>query len=100
MKPSKINKYVILTLAVILIAGLISCQKDKPASEVTNTPSEASVDKPTASEITELMAALNLHQFKEPVQAPDFELTSVTGKKVSLSQYRGNVVLLTFWATW
>jgi peroxiredoxin len=32
--------------------------------------------------------------------APDFTLSTVDGKKVKLSDYRGKAVLLNFWATW
>jgi peroxiredoxin len=32
--------------------------------------------------------------------APDFELRSLDGKQVRLSDYRGKAVLLNFWATW
>jgi peroxiredoxin len=32
--------------------------------------------------------------------APSFEAKTLEGKMVSLSDYRGKVVLLTFWATW
>ena len=32
--------------------------------------------------------------------APDFELTSLDGKPVKLSDYRGQAVLVNFWATW
>ena len=32
--------------------------------------------------------------------APDFELTLVGGGKVRLSDLRGQVVVLNFWATW
>ena len=32
--------------------------------------------------------------------APDFELASLDGRKVKLSDYRGKAVLLNFWATW
>ena len=32
--------------------------------------------------------------------APDFTLKDLDGKNVELSQYRGKVVLVNFWATW
>src|SRR5713101_6156059 len=32
--------------------------------------------------------------------APDFTLKDLDGKDVSLSQYKGKVVLINFWATW
>ncbi len=34
------------------------------------------------------------------VQAPDFELVSLDGQKVKLSDFRGKTVVLNFWATW
>ena len=33
-------------------------------------------------------------------QAPEFSLKDVNGRTVKLSEYRGDVVLLNFWATW
>ena len=33
-------------------------------------------------------------------EAPDFVLKSVAGRNVRLSEYRGEVVMLSFWATW
>jgi peroxiredoxin len=33
-------------------------------------------------------------------EAPDFVLKSVSGRNVRLSEYRGEVVMLSFWATW
>ena len=34
------------------------------------------------------------------MQAEDFRLTDLEGKSQSLSQYRGKIVLVNFWATW
>jgi tetratricopeptide (TPR) repeat protein len=36
----------------------------------------------------------------EPKPAPDFELATLNGKKLRLSDLRGKVVVLNFWATW
>ena len=33
-------------------------------------------------------------------EAPDFVLKSSSGKNMRLSEYRGEVVMLSFWATW
>ncbi|MEM7432434.1 MAG: TlpA disulfide reductase family protein [Pseudomonadota bacterium] len=33
-------------------------------------------------------------------QAPDFALKSSTGENLRLSEYRGDVVMINFWATW
>ena len=42
---------------------------------------------------------LNLSGGNRPA-APEFALTDINGKPLSLAQYKGKVVLLDFWATW
>jgi len=36
----------------------------------------------------------------EGQEAPDFALKSSTGENLRLSEYRGDVVMINFWATW
>ena len=47
-----------------------------------------------------LVRAASVKPDKERHEAPDFALKDADGKTVRLSEYRGKVVLLDFWATW
>ena len=43
---------------------------------------------------------LEYAKFSDQQAAPDFVLKDVTGKDVKLSDFRGKIVVLNFWATW
>lgn len=45
-------------------------------------------------------AALNVDRMAPPKPAPAFELPDLDGRTHRLSDLRGKVVLLFFWATW
>lgn len=44
--------------------------------------------------------ALRITQFDEDIEAPDVALTTTAGEVLRLSDLKGKVVLLNFWATW
>lgn len=42
----------------------------------------------------------NSSSLQEGDPAPDFELTTLTGKKTNLSDFKGKKIILNFWASW
>ena len=54
----------------------------------------------SAPAAAEPAAAQALHPAQTPRLAPDFELPDLDGRLHKLSDYRGQVVVLNFWATW
>lgn len=81
-----------LLLIVALIAiALTNFVKTKVAeNEKVDTSTTQEVSTKSAQD-----SGLAIHQ-----TAPDFKLTTLDGKVVKLSDYRGKKVLLNFWATW
>jgi len=41
-----------------------------------------------------------VQQFKIPVEAPEFKLKELGGGQFSLSEFRGKVIILNFFAIW
>lgn len=54
----------------------------------------------SAPAAAEVPAPQTLHAAQTPQPAPDFELVDLDGALHRLSDYRGKVVVLNFWATW
>ncbi|RKU21577.1 hypothetical protein C6499_21495 [Candidatus Poribacteria bacterium] len=64
-----------------------------PATKILKpetTPEKEEVQKPLRTDPSEWIGKL----------APDFQVTDLKGETLSLEKYRGQVVLLDFWATW
>ena len=54
---------------------------------------------PVKSEV-DYLKQMNVQRLNEMPAAPDFKLSDIEGKPVSLRELRGNFILLNFWATW
>lgn len=74
----KILATVVILLFTVTVTG---CQKENQAR--TRSASE---------NVTHVQGDEN--------KAPDFTLTSLAGDKISLSDFKGKVVIVDFWATW
>jgi len=85
--------------------------KSSQTSLIENNETEESANSNEASKDTEVSevkkekmttssGAPNMNNLDQGEQAPDFELETMDGEKVKLSDYRGQKVMLNFWATW
>ena len=90
---------VIIALGLVAWAGVTNYRKRKEAKMPTQvlslhiTPPAAATSPGDPGDVP----------FKNPLadkQAPEFTLHDTTGKKVSLSDYKGKAVVIDFWATW
>jgi thiol-disulfide isomerase/thioredoxin len=77
------KKIMILALIIALIVSGCSEKKETPEKNTTNT--EEQVNQQTS---------------EDAIIAPDFELETLDGKTIKLSEMRDKNVILNFWATW
>ncbi|MCG2769448.1 MAG: TlpA family protein disulfide reductase [Anaerolineae bacterium] len=77
--------------ALLLVVALLmaACASPTPVPTPMLGPEVTVPTKPAASDIPKVGAI-----------APDFTLPDLNGDEVQLSDYRGKVLLLNFWATW
>lgn len=52
------------------------------------------------SDVVAADQARSIYELENKIIAPDFSLKDVDGKTHKLSDYRGKVVMINFWATW
>ena len=95
------------------VSALVKENLAKPADTPTKTPADGSRSQSIpATKILKKEATSPKGESPEPLRerpnpsewigkpAPDFQVMDLKGEELSLKKYRGQVVLLDFWATW
>lgn len=58
------------------------------------------MDKKAETQTSSTVTSSQAYGLNIGAKAPDFQLKTVTGKSVQLSDFKGKKVMLNFWATW
>ncbi|MEI6308453.1 MAG: TlpA disulfide reductase family protein [bacterium] len=89
----RIRSWIVVLTALALIFNLLAGCVQRSPIPATSTPSE-----PGASQPSEQPSASSGPQ--KGLLAPDFTGISMQGERISLSELRGGMVLINFWAIW
>ncbi len=98
MKNNLYIKYPILLLLVGLVLAATAGCKEK--ADAFDEEAIAAMVAANAVSIPTLLMKAGVQLFDEKMEAPAFTLKDLDGNDVTLSSYKGKVVLLNFWATW
>ncbi|WP_353096549.1 TlpA disulfide reductase family protein [Tissierella praeacuta] len=85
----------ILLVVLLLMVVVTGCKK--PILEKTDENIEENLPEENMEAADEEEMEFDIAIGKE---SPDFTLKNLNGDEVSLSDYRGKIVLINFWATW
>jgi thiol-disulfide isomerase/thioredoxin len=85
---------------VYIIAYISEHQEAVHETEVLNATRTKMTDADTAEEVSKLEAFYAESTGGDVVPAPDFSIEDIHGNMVSLSDFKGKVVYIDFWATW
>ncbi len=81
------KKNAFIAILLLMTVALFGCEK--------NDKNDLKSETPAVNQNTPMT-----HNSTDLKKAPEFSLRSVSGKEVKLSDYKGKVVIVDFWATW
>jgi peroxiredoxin len=93
-----LNKKFLPGIIIIIAAVIVVLNLWKP-SQIAGTKVNSNAAKEDSSS-SKNIPGVDLSQVQEGKPAPDFQLATLDGQTIKLSDYRGKKVILNFWATW
>ena len=85
----KMERKIVLLLSVMMGIAILLI----PFLQVGRAASPSQPEFPSCN-------SFGVQRFQEKKEAPAFSLKNLDGKPISLSDFKGKPVLITFWATW
>lgn len=89
--------FILVLLPLVALAG---CSKAPPKAPDSDSPAVVQAAPAARPWYADRFEKLGFYVFPHPVDVGDFEVEALSGGKVKLSQQKGKIVLLNFWATW
>jgi peroxiredoxin len=80
-------------IALLLLIGMVTAILLIPFLQVGMAASLSQPEYPSCN-------SFGIQRFQERKQAPAISLKSLNGEQISLNDFKGKPVLITFWATW
>ena len=113
MKKGNLRLILLLAATVVVAAAILMLPSGEAEAETPAAAAETATETEAETEtniMADLMAeadeeemtleAVLTTNIKRGMVAPDFTVEMLDGSKIKLSELRGNVVLVNFWATW
>lgn len=92
-----VRDFAAILLICTLFVAIYACEDKVTLKQQTHEASQSPEDQ---RELSDLIRAINMQPLVQQIAVSDITLTSLEGDRVSLSHFRGKVVLLGFWTTW
>lgn len=92
MKTDRWNRCLLVIMICLLPLSIYQCESDKATSKMPTVT--------VSHDLTSLAEKNKVILFDKKEKATPFKLKTLSGKTVQLSDYKGKVIFLNFWATW